>query len=71
MHSNLIASFWNSAAVLRGFQRILPQALVLTFVLIPSMATRIFRTFLCDAIELRADATRRYLQDDLTLSYRF
>eukprot|EP00966_Prymnesium_polylepis_P208606 4833018-Prymnesium_polylepis.1 len=36
------------SALRNGLQRILPLASVLTFVLVPSTATAIFRTFLCE-----------------------
>ena len=52
--------FW--VAVRAAFQQTLPLTLVVTFVLVPSTATRIFKTFLCDPIELR-----RYLHDDLAM----
>eukprot|EP00966_Prymnesium_polylepis_P304929 7045110-Prymnesium_polylepis.1 len=41
----------------------------LTFLVVPSTATRIFKTFLCDAIEYDevAHETRSYLHDDLYL----
>jgi hypothetical protein len=60
------------AAVLAGFHRTLPVALMLTFVLVPSTATRVFKTFLCDRFEYNdvdvTNATRRYLYDDLGLA---
>ena len=53
-----------------GLQRSLPFALVVTFVLVPSIATRIFRTFLCDPFEYdhTTHQVRRFLHDDLMLS---
>ena len=56
-----------------GFQRSLPLILVLTFVLLPSNANRIFRAFLCDSFgyddaEDAEITEKRYLQDDLSLS---
>jgi hypothetical protein len=44
--------------------------LLATFILVPSTATRVFKTFLCDAFEYdNGNAlTRRYLHDDLSLS---
>jgi len=48
-----------------GLQRVLPLALVATFVLVPSTATRIFKSFLCDVIEYNEQESRRYLHDDL------
>eukprot|EP00966_Prymnesium_polylepis_P018379 423117-Prymnesium_polylepis.1 len=58
------------AAARTGIQRILPLVLVVTFVLVPSTSTRIFKTYLCDAIEYDGGSgeTRRYLYDDLTTS---
>jgi len=57
-------------AALVGLQSSLPMTLVVTFLLVPSTATRLFKTFLCDPIEHDATAkiTRRYLHDDLTMS---
>ena len=37
-----------SLAMTRGLQRTLPLVLVLSFTLLPSQATRILRTFLCE-----------------------
>jgi hypothetical protein len=53
-----------------GLQRTLPLILVVTFLLVPSTATHIFKTFLCDPFEVETDpsVTRRYLHDDLALS---
>ena len=50
-------------------QGVLPLTLVLTFVIVPSTATRIFKTFQCDRIEYdeTSGAARRYLADDLAL----
>jgi hypothetical protein len=60
----------NRAAVLAGLQSTLPLTLVLSFVLVPSTATRIFKTFLCDVFEYdHGDGlTHRFLHDDLALS---
>ena len=57
-------------AVLAGLQRTLPFTLILTFLLVPSTATRIFKAFLCDPIEydMEADETRRYLRYDLAIT---
>ena len=57
------------AIVRAGLERILPLTLLVTFLLVPSTATRIFKTFLCDGFEYdhAASITRRYLHDDLTL----
>ena len=57
-------------AVLAGLHRVLPLTLVVTFVMVPSTSTRIFKTFLCSSIEYddnAAVAPRRYLQDALEL----
>jgi hypothetical protein len=62
------------AAVDAGLQGTLPLTLFLTFLLVPSVSTRIFKTFSCDPIEFDPSAsdpdqvTRRYLHDDLSLS---
>ena len=48
-------------------QRVLPATMIVTFVLVPSTATSIFKTFLCDAFEYDATVTRRWLHDDLAL----
>ena len=60
----------NRAAVLAGLQNTLPLTLVLSFVLVPSTATRIFKTFLCDVFEYDhgEGLTHRFLHDDLALS---
>jgi hypothetical protein len=66
----LIASFTYREALHAGLQSALPLSLVATFVLVPSMATRVFKTFGCHRYDFdpMANATRRYLQDDLLLS---
>ena len=65
----LSLSHTHRQAVQTGLQRSLPLILVATFVLVPSTATRIFMTFLCDTIEIDAQPRemRRYLHDDLAL----
>ena len=57
-------------AVKAGLHRVLPATLLLTFLLVPSTATRIFKTFLCDRFEYdRANGLMmRYLHDDLAVS---
>jgi hypothetical protein len=55
------------AALRRGIQQTLPLVLQVTFLLVPSASTLIFKTFLCDAFEYDAFQTRRYLRDDLRL----
>ena len=56
-------------AVLDGLmQHTLPFALVLTFLVVPSVSTRIFKTFLCDRFEYAGGETRSYMQDDLRTS---
>ena len=57
-------SFW----IWAGLQRIVPLTLGLTFLLVPSTSTRIFKTFLCDRIEYDSFEIRRYLHDDLATS---
>ena len=56
------------AAVVAGVERVLPTTLIITFFLVPSTSTRIFKTFLCDVFEYDGLETRRYLHDDLSLS---
>eukprot|EP00966_Prymnesium_polylepis_P270452 6247698-Prymnesium_polylepis.1 len=64
------------AAVSAGLERALPLTLVVTFLLVPSTATRIFKSFLCDPFEFdggiadgaNTTITKRYLHDDLALS---
>ena len=66
----MVAPRGNRAAALAGLQRSLPVTLIVTFFFVPSTATRIFKTFQCDQIEYSGGtppATRRYLQDDLTV----
>ena len=75
--STLVASHRYRAAVLAGLQRVLPLTLVITFALVPSSATRIFGTFLCDEYQFSdpmqstsgpsQHKTRRYLQSDRNL----
>ena len=69
----LIAPRGYRSAVYTGLQNTLPMILVGTFVLVPSVSMRIFKSFSCDRIQL-ADGTsaastsyRRYLHDDLAL----
>ena len=55
--------------VAAGLRRVLPLALGVTFLVLPSTSTRIFRTFLCESIDYDDDGTtKRYLYADLTLS---
>ena len=56
-------------ALFAGLQQVLPLVQQTTFVVVPSTATRIFRTFLCDSIEYGNGNVRPYLLADLTLSY--
>jgi len=58
------------AAVRTGFKRSLPIMTVLTFILVPSTATTLFKTFLCDPVEYDSivGITRRYHHEDLKLS---
>jgi hypothetical protein len=56
----------------KAAERSLPLWIVVTFLLNPSIATTIFKTFLCDSIEFGVDAsgaieTRRYLKASLAL----
>jgi hypothetical protein len=68
--SSVVTSRSHGAAVRSGLERTLPLTLVLTFLLVPSTATRVFKTFLCDPFLYNSQAgeTRRYLHDDLSLS---
>ena len=57
-----------------ALQRTLPLVLVLSFLVVPSVATRIFKTFLCDPIvfidpsdSAPGGITQRFLHDDLSL----
>jgi hypothetical protein len=59
----------NRALVSAGLKRPLPLMLPLTFLLVPSVSTRIFKTFLCNSFEQAPSTTRRYMQDDLALRY--
>eukprot|EP00966_Prymnesium_polylepis_P229102 5301713-Prymnesium_polylepis.4 len=54
-------------AVYAGIQRSLPLTLGITFILVPSTATLIFKTFLCDPFEFNPSEVRRYLHEDLAL----
>jgi hypothetical protein len=56
------------SAVHRGLQCTVPWILIVSFVMVPSTSTYIFKTFLCDRIEYEPGEERRYLQNDLTLS---
>ena len=53
-----------------GLLRTLPIVFVLTFVLVPSTSTRIFKTFMCDSFEYdhSTGEMHRFLHDDLNLS---
>ena len=69
-NSMLLAPRGERAAMHAGLQRILPLTLIMTFILVPSTSTRIFKTFLCVPFEFdhAANEKRRYLHDDLSLS---
>eukprot|EP00966_Prymnesium_polylepis_P070967 1648563-Prymnesium_polylepis.2 len=60
----------SSTLVRKGLKRALPIGLVVTFVLVPSTSTVIFKTFLCDSFEYddSTGQTQRYMHDDLTSS---
>ena len=66
--SSLLAARSNRQAVIFGLQRTLPTFLVVTFVLVPSTSTLIFKTFRCDRIEYSASITYKYLHEDLSVS---
>ncbi|KAL1507405.1 hypothetical protein AB1Y20_008247 [Prymnesium parvum] len=51
-----------------GLERTLPLMVGITFLLVPSTSTRIFKTFLCDSYEYSATETRSYLHEDPLLS---
>jgi len=53
---------------LAGLQHVLPLTLGLTFLVLPSTSTRIFRAFACETFQYDDDTSRRYLYADLTLS---
>eukprot|EP00966_Prymnesium_polylepis_P003892 89040-Prymnesium_polylepis.4 len=57
-------------ALLAGLERSLPVVLIVTFVLVPNTATRIFETFLCDPLEYDEVSAKsnRFLHDDLYIS---
>jgi len=46
--------------VLAGLQRILPFALGLTFLVLPSTSSRLFKTFRCDPFEYDGNGERHY-----------
>ena len=66
--SSIVARNMARAAMVRGFQQALPLILLTTFLLVPSIATRIFRTYLCDPFQFDDLVTRRYLREDVALS---
>jgi hypothetical protein len=55
-------------ALVAGLRRALPFILGLTFLIVPSISTRLFKTFSCDSIEYSSEhygpETRRYLHTD-------
>ena len=55
-------------ALTAGLQRVLPPTLGLTFLVLPSTSTRIFRAFLCETFEYDEGTSRRYLYADAALS---
>ena len=65
---SLVARRGYRAAMNTGLFRALPLTLMLTFLLLPSTSTRIFKAFLCDPIDYGAGVTKRYLHADLALS---
>jgi len=54
--------------VSNGLCRTLPFMLGLTFCVVPSTSTRLFRTFMCEPIQFSAGETRRYLSADPALA---
>jgi hypothetical protein len=57
-----------SNTIYAGIQKVLPLGTGVTFLVVPSVSMRIFRSFLCDPIEFSKGIVRRYLVADLTLS---
>jgi hypothetical protein len=57
-----------TATVEAGLYRVLPLTTGLTFVLVPSTSTRIFKTFLCDPIQYDDAVTQHFLHVDLSLN---
>ena len=56
------------ASIGTGLSQVLPLMLYLTFLVVPSTSTRIFKTFLCESIEHSTNDIRRVLSADLSLS---
>ena len=56
------------AALASGLQRVLPPTLGLSFLVVPSTSTRIFRAFLCETFQYNDHTSRSYLYADLALS---
>jgi hypothetical protein len=57
------------ASLRGGMEEVLPLILAVTFLLVPSTSTRIFKTFLCDRFAYDdSGQMRRFLHDDLRLS---
>jgi hypothetical protein len=54
-----------------GLQHILPMTLLITFILVPSTATRIFKTFLCDPIQYSEVVTHRCAPQSRTPTYTY
>jgi len=64
-HRNEELAFAVTASARAGLQEALPLTLVLTFIILPSTSSRIFRTFLCESYQYDAQGTiRRYLRAD-------
>ena len=57
-----------AAAVTSALWSILPTTLALTFFVVPSTGTQVFRSFLCDAFESDASEVVRFLNADLAVS---
>ena len=53
------------AAVVAGLHRTLPPILVLTFLVQPSISTKIFKAYLCDPFKYDRDEVRWYVHDAL------
>ena len=53
------------AAIQAGLRRTLPLMLGLTFLVLPSTSSRLFKTFRCESIEYGEGELRRYLKADL------
>ena len=65
---NTVAPRATRVAIKAGLERALPFMLIVTFVVVPSTGTRIFKTFLCDSFAIDETTSKLYLQEDLSLA---